>query len=263
MAEGERPSLFADRGLRNYKSSPLLNAVKKNQASETSSLSDSVEAPKSYGTTRNPLLPQCDVKLIGHVLETTDTLQGLAIKYGVTVSKRIWKTIWSINVFSGRWQASFFYETDQNDGLRNHFLGLQWTYFPPVRPAWPVSNFLGLRLLQLTKAWETGTFPASKMPEMISREWKFCQWLRFRFVRTSFTGYVTKLTKNYVKKNKSFSHSGFSAPKIFLDLNTHRLFFSVKYTSLSNICFDRFNNYIHRHQCVMLTKIANVDVFFL
>jgi len=27
--------------------------------------------------------------LIGHVLETTDTLQGLAIKYGVTVSKRV------------------------------------------------------------------------------------------------------------------------------------------------------------------------------
>lgn len=89
MAEGERQSIFSDRGLRNYKPSPLLNAVKKNQASERSSLSGSFEAPKSYGTTRNPLLPQCDVKFIGHVLETTDTLQGLAIKYGVTVSKRV------------------------------------------------------------------------------------------------------------------------------------------------------------------------------
>ena len=89
MAEGERQGIFSDRGLRNYKSSPLFNAVKKNHASERSSLSDSFEAPKSYGTTRNPLLPQCDVKLIGHVLETTDTLQGLAIKYGVTVSERI------------------------------------------------------------------------------------------------------------------------------------------------------------------------------
>ena len=89
MAEGERQSIFCDRGLRNYKSSPLLNAVKKNQASERSSLSGSFEAPKSYGTTRNALQPQCDVKFIGHVLERTDTLQGLAIKYGVTVSKRV------------------------------------------------------------------------------------------------------------------------------------------------------------------------------
>ena len=89
MAEGDRQSIFSDRGLRNYKSSPLLNSGRKNQVSEKSSLSDSLEAPKSYGTTRNPLQPQCDIKLIGHVLVSTDTLQGLAIKYGVTVSKRV------------------------------------------------------------------------------------------------------------------------------------------------------------------------------
>lgn len=97
MAEGERQSFFsADRGHRNYKSSPLLNSVRKNQASETSSLSDSFEAPKSYGTTRNPLQPQCDVKFIGHVLEITDTLQGLAIKYGATVSM---KTVWDVSLY--------------------------------------------------------------------------------------------------------------------------------------------------------------------
>lgn len=84
MAEGERQNLFSDRQ-RNYKSNPLLNSFKKNEASERSSLSESTEAPKSYGATRNPLQPQCDVKLIGHVVEPTDTLQGLAIKYGVTV----------------------------------------------------------------------------------------------------------------------------------------------------------------------------------
>lgn len=89
MAEGERQSFFSDRGHRNYKSSPLLSSVRKNQASERSSLSDSFEAPKSYGTTRNPLQPQCDVKLIGHVVESTDTLQGLAIKYGVTVRNHV------------------------------------------------------------------------------------------------------------------------------------------------------------------------------
>lgn len=87
MAEGERQNLFSDRGQRNYKSNPLLHSFKKNEASERSSLSESIEAPKSYGATRNPLQPQCDVKLIGHVVEPTDTLQGLAIKYGVTVEQ--------------------------------------------------------------------------------------------------------------------------------------------------------------------------------
>lgn len=87
MAEGERQNLFSDRGHRNYKSSPLLNSLRKNEASETSSLSESIEAPKSYGATRNPLQTQCDVRLIGHVVEPTDTLQGLAIKYAVTIEQ--------------------------------------------------------------------------------------------------------------------------------------------------------------------------------
>lgn len=89
MADGERRSVFSDRSRngRVYKSSPLLNSVRKYQASEKSSLSESFEAPKCYGTTRNPLQPQCEVKLIGHILEATDTLQGLAIKYGVTVEQ--------------------------------------------------------------------------------------------------------------------------------------------------------------------------------
>lgn len=89
MAEAERESIFSDRvrNGRTSSSNPFLSSARKYQVSEKSSLSESFEAPKSYGTTRNPLQPQCEVKLIGHVLEATDTLQGLAIKYGVTVSK--------------------------------------------------------------------------------------------------------------------------------------------------------------------------------
>lgn len=89
MAEGERQSIFSDRARngRTDKSNPLLSSVRKIQVSEKSSLSQSFEAPKCYGTTRNPMQPQCDVKLIGHVLHPSDTLQGLAIKYGVTVSR--------------------------------------------------------------------------------------------------------------------------------------------------------------------------------
>lgn len=99
MADGERQNIFSDRARngRTYKSSPLLSSARKYQASEKSSLSESFEAPKSYGTTRNPLQPQCDVKLIGHVLEATDTLQGLAIKYGVTVSKSCSETHLTVN----------------------------------------------------------------------------------------------------------------------------------------------------------------------
>ena len=89
MAEGERRSIFSDRARngRTDKSNPLLSSAGKIQVSEKSSLSQSFEAPKCYGTTRNPMQPQCDVKLIGHVLHPSDTLQGLAIKYGVTVSR--------------------------------------------------------------------------------------------------------------------------------------------------------------------------------
>ena len=53
---------------------------------ETSSLSQSRKGPKTcYGATRNPENP-ADYKLITHDLTLFDTLQGLAIKYGVTVS---------------------------------------------------------------------------------------------------------------------------------------------------------------------------------
>ena len=93
MAEAERQRIFSERarnGL-SYKSSPLLGSARKYQASEKSSLSESCEGPKCYGSTRNPLQPQCDVKWIGHVLEETDTLQGVAIKYGVTVRKGVGK----------------------------------------------------------------------------------------------------------------------------------------------------------------------------
>ena len=93
MAEAERQRIFSERarnGL-SYKSSPLLGSARKYQASEKSSLSESFEGPKCYGSTRNPLQPQCDVKWIGHVLEETDTLQGVAIKYGVTVRKGVGK----------------------------------------------------------------------------------------------------------------------------------------------------------------------------
>lgn len=53
---------------------------------ETSSLSKSRKGPKTcYGATRNPE-STADYKLVTHKLSLSDTLQGLAIKYGVTVS---------------------------------------------------------------------------------------------------------------------------------------------------------------------------------
>lgn len=93
MAEAERQRIFSERARNGLscKSSPLLGSTRKYQASEKSSLSGSFEGPKCYGSTRNPLQPQCDVKWIGHVLEETDTLQGVAIKYGVTVRKGVGK----------------------------------------------------------------------------------------------------------------------------------------------------------------------------
>lgn len=52
---------------------------------ETSSLSQSRKGPKTcYGATRNPESP-ADYKIIAHDLTLSDTLQGLAIKYSVTV----------------------------------------------------------------------------------------------------------------------------------------------------------------------------------
>ena len=53
---------------------------------ETSSLSQSRKGPQTcYGATRNPE-NAADYKLVTHTLTLSDTLQGLAIKYGVTVS---------------------------------------------------------------------------------------------------------------------------------------------------------------------------------
>jgi LysM repeat protein len=53
---------------------------------ETSSLSQSRKGPqRCYGATRNPE-NTADYKLVTHTLTLSDTLQGLAIKYGVTVN---------------------------------------------------------------------------------------------------------------------------------------------------------------------------------
>ena len=53
---------------------------------ETSSLSQSRKGPKTcYGATRNPE-NTADYKLVTHNMTLSDTLQGLAIKYDVTVS---------------------------------------------------------------------------------------------------------------------------------------------------------------------------------
>lgn len=87
---------------RPHRNSPLLNSSRKYLASEKSSLSGSYEAPKSYGATRKPLQPPCDFKLIGHVVEASDTLQGLAIKYGVTVC------IFTVFIFRYRMSMSWF-----------------------------------------------------------------------------------------------------------------------------------------------------------
>lgn len=61
---------------------------KKRSIKETSSLSQSRQGPKTcYGATRNPELNKADYKLVAHQLTSSDTLQGLAIKYGVTVEQ--------------------------------------------------------------------------------------------------------------------------------------------------------------------------------
>lgn len=56
------------------------------QIKETSSLSQSRKGPKTcYGATRKPESNTTDFKLVAHQVLLNDTLQGLAIKYGVTV----------------------------------------------------------------------------------------------------------------------------------------------------------------------------------
>ena len=85
MAEAGRQ----ERG-RCYKHSPLLGPRRNyGLASETSSLSESFEAPKSYGATRKPLQPPCDYKVVSYELLEGDTLQGIAIKFEVTVSSSV------------------------------------------------------------------------------------------------------------------------------------------------------------------------------
>ena len=63
---------------------------------ETSSLSQSRKGPQTcYGATRNPENP-ADYKLVTHTLTLSDTLQGLAIKYGVTIEQiRRVNKLWS------------------------------------------------------------------------------------------------------------------------------------------------------------------------
>ncbi|XP_046856989.1 lysM and putative peptidoglycan-binding domain-containing protein 1-like isoform X2 [Xenia sp. Carnegie-2017] len=58
------------------------------QIKETSSLSQSRKGPKTcYGATRKPESNTTDFKLVAHQVLLNDTLQGLAIKYGVTVEQ--------------------------------------------------------------------------------------------------------------------------------------------------------------------------------
>ncbi|XP_001638649.2 lysM and putative peptidoglycan-binding domain-containing protein 2 [Nematostella vectensis] len=68
---------------KHHKNSPLLTSARKREANEGSSLSGRYESQKSYGSTTNPIKSGVDTKLVGHVLQESDTLQGLAIKYGV------------------------------------------------------------------------------------------------------------------------------------------------------------------------------------
>ena len=67
------------------KASPLLSY--NTRPSENTSLSASQEISRSYGATRKPEVAPCNYTTVKHVLEPGDTLQGLAIKYQVTVSR--------------------------------------------------------------------------------------------------------------------------------------------------------------------------------
>lgn len=63
----------------------LLSSNRKQIKSEKSSLSGSFESPKSYGSTTKPVRSEVDIKMVGHVVQEVDTLQGLSIRYGVPV----------------------------------------------------------------------------------------------------------------------------------------------------------------------------------
>ncbi|XP_066936043.1 lysM and putative peptidoglycan-binding domain-containing protein 1-like [Clytia hemisphaerica] len=51
------------------------------------SLASAITSTRSYGATHSRIMTEIDTNLIKHQLQPTDTLQGLAIKYGVTVEK--------------------------------------------------------------------------------------------------------------------------------------------------------------------------------
>jgi len=65
--------------------SPLLSSTRKLYNKDKGSLTNSYETPKSYGATTKPVRNEVETKIIGHVVESVDTLQGLSIKYGVPV----------------------------------------------------------------------------------------------------------------------------------------------------------------------------------
>lgn len=67
--------------------SHLLSSNRRQRKSEKSSLSGSYESPKSYGSTTKPVRNEVDIKMVGHVVENVDTLQGLSIRYGVPVCR--------------------------------------------------------------------------------------------------------------------------------------------------------------------------------
>jgi len=50
------------------------------------SLATAITSTRSYGATNSRMLTEIDTNLVTHHLSSTDTLQGLAIRYGVTVS---------------------------------------------------------------------------------------------------------------------------------------------------------------------------------
>lgn len=65
--------------------SPLLSSTGKLYKTDKKSLTNSYDSPKSYGATTKPVRNEAETKIIGHVVESVDTLQGLSIKYGVPV----------------------------------------------------------------------------------------------------------------------------------------------------------------------------------
>lgn len=65
--------------------SPLISNVKRHSYTDKRSLSGGNESHKCYGSTTKPVRSEVDTKIVGHVVESVDTLQGLSIKYSVPV----------------------------------------------------------------------------------------------------------------------------------------------------------------------------------